>query len=80
MPLFSLSNSFHTALHCVKDVARHYCMYLKVSLFQNDFSVFSILPKSEQKCLPWPSKLGQKFKFSSSFFGRIEGTEKAFRN
>ena len=26
------------------------------------------------------SKLGQKFEFSSSFFGRIEDTKKAFRN
>ena len=27
-----------------------------------------------------PSRLGQKFEFSSSFFGRIEDTRKAFRN
>ena len=28
----------------------------------------------------YPSKLGQKFKFSSSLFGRIEDTKKTFRN
>ena len=27
-----------------------------------------------------PSRLGLKFEFSSSFFGRIEDTKKAFRN
>ena len=27
-----------------------------------------------------PSRLGQKYEFSSSFFGRIGGTKKTFRN
>mgnify|MGYP007022928736 CR=1 FL=1 len=42
------------------------------------FGVFNS-PKKQTKNV-CPSRLGQKFEFSSSFFGRIEGTEMAFRN
>ena len=42
------------------------------------FGVFNS-PKKRTKNV-CPSRLGQKFKLSSSFFGRIEGNEKAFRN
>ena len=37
---------------------------------------FSILPN--RNFLPF--RLGQKFEFSSTFFGRIEDTKKTFRN
>ena len=42
------------------------------------FGVFDY-PKKRTKNV-CPSRLGQKFEFSSSFFGRIENTKKAFRN
>ena len=42
------------------------------------FGVFNS-PKKRTKNV-CPSRLGQNFEFSSSFFGRIEDTKKAFRN
>ena len=41
--------------------------------------MFSILPINERK-ISAPVRLGKKLNFSSSFFGRIEDTKKAFRN
>ena len=42
------------------------------------FSVFNS-PKKQTKNV-CPSRIGQKFEFSSSFFGRVEDSERAFRN
>ena len=45
---------------------------------KGNFGVFNSSKKrTESFC---PSSLGQKFEFSSLFFGRIEGTKKTFRN
>ena len=42
------------------------------------FGIFNS-PKKRTKNF-YPSRLGQKFEFSSSFFGRIGDTKKTFRN
>ena len=53
----------------------------KGQIISEEIFVFSILPKSEQKFFALNSiDLGQKFEFSSLFFGRIEDIKKTFRN
>ena len=42
------------------------------------FGVFNSLKKRTKNVCP--NRLGQKFEFSWSFFGRIEDTKKTFRN
>ena len=48
-------------------------------LISNENSGFFNSSKKRTKNL-CPSRLGQKFEFSSSFFGRIEDTKKTFRD
>ena len=51
----------------------------KGHLISNGHFVFFNFPKKRTKNF-CPSRLGQKFEFSSSFFGRIGDTKKVFRN
>ena len=52
---------------------------LKVSWFRKGFLFFFNSPKKWTKNFG-PSRLGQKLTFSSSFFGRIEGTKISFHD
>ena len=54
-------------------------LLLKVSYFRNGFLFFFNSPKKQTKNF-CPSRLGQKFTFSGSFFGRIEDTKISFRD
>ena len=57
----------------------NYAVNLKGQLISKGlFCVFNSSKKRTKNVCP--SRLGQKFKFSSSFFGRIEDTQKTFRN
>ena len=53
---------------------------LKVSYFQKDFLFFFPFFQKKGTKNFYPSRIGQKFKFSSSFFGRIEDTKISFRD
>ena len=52
---------------------------VKGQLISKGHFVFFNTPKKRTKTF-CPSRLGQKFEFSSSFFGRIGDTKKTFRN
>ena len=51
----------------------------KGQLISKGYFVFFNSPNKQTKNF-CPSRLGQKFEFSSSYFGRIEDTKKTFRN
>ena len=53
------------------------CLNLKVSKFQKQFLVSSILPKNEQNSISWASSVHSEF---CLFFGRIEKTNFVFRD